>query len=155
VIRCRSMKGKICMFRILLLPSYRVHSRLCVSAFLPGSSGLTHALNCWLLTAFYVRFHRLRINEKYTIMSPFDITQKLLGPSLFAHTWRETLGDKIELYFQDHSFMPLFVQVGWSSSQPSRLWHVFYSFLLPSSSTAILVSISFLFCCCPPALPSL
>jgi hypothetical protein len=100
------------MFRILLLPSYRVHSRLCVSAFLPGSSGLTHALNCWLLTAFYVRFHRLRINEKYTIMSPFDITQKLLGPSLFSHTSRDTLGDKIELYFQDHSFMPLFVQVG-------------------------------------------
>ena len=87
------------------------HDYACL-LFLPGLSSLTCALNCWLLAAFFVRFHcRLCINEKYTIMSPFDITQKLLGPSLFSHTSRETLGDKIELYFQDHSFMPLFVQV--------------------------------------------
>jgi replication factor C subunit 1 len=101
-----------------------------LSAFPTRSSGLTRALNCWLLTAFHVRFHRLRINEKYTIMSPFDITQKLLGPSLFSHTSRETLGDKIELYFQDHSFMPLFVQVG-----GPRLTHLgcgMYSTLFPS-----------------------
>lgn len=52
-----------------------------------------------------------KMNEKYSIMSPFDITSKMLGPYLFSATARETLGDKMELYFQDHSFMPLFIQV--------------------------------------------
>jgi hypothetical protein len=51
------------------------------------------------------------MNEKYTIMSPFDITSKMLGPYMFSATARESLGDKMELYFQDHSFMPLFIQV--------------------------------------------
>lgn len=52
------------------------------------------------------------MNEKYTIMTPFDITNKMLGPYLFSATSRETLGNKMELYFQDHSFVPLFIQVG-------------------------------------------
>lgn len=52
-----------------------------------------------------------KLNEKYSIMSPFDITSKMLGPYLFSATSRDTLGDKMELYFQDHSFMPLFIQV--------------------------------------------
>lgn len=51
------------------------------------------------------------MNEKYTIMSPFEITSKMLGPHLFSSTARESLGDKMEYYFQDHSFMPLFIQV--------------------------------------------
>jgi replication factor C subunit 1 len=44
-------------------------------------------------------------------MSPFDVTQKLLGPYLFSHTSRAKLGEKMELYFHDHSFVPLFIQV--------------------------------------------
>ena len=51
------------------------------------------------------------MNEKYSIMSPFDITSKLLGPYVFSATSRESLGEKMEYYFQDHSFMPLFIQV--------------------------------------------
>jgi len=51
------------------------------------------------------------MNEKYAIMTPFDITSKILGPYLFSPTARETLGEKMELYFQDHSFVPLFIQV--------------------------------------------
>jgi replication factor C subunit 1 len=56
-------------------------------------------------------FTRAKLNEKYSIMSPFDVTQKLLGPYLFSHTSRATLGEKMELYFHDHSFVPLFIQV--------------------------------------------
>ena len=52
-----------------------------------------------------------KMNEKHSIMSPFDITSKLLGPYVFSATSRETLGEKMEYYFQDHSFMPLFIQV--------------------------------------------
>lgn len=51
------------------------------------------------------------MNEKYAVMTPFNIIQKMLGPYMFGPTSRETLGDKMELYFQDYSFVPLFVQV--------------------------------------------
>jgi replication factor C subunit 1 len=54
--------------------------------------------------------HSAKMNEKYAMMSPFDITNKMLGPYLFSATARESLGDKMELYFHDHSFMPLFMQ---------------------------------------------
>lgn len=52
-----------------------------------------------------------KINEKYTILTPFDVTYKILGPYAFGPNVRETLGDKMELYFHDHSFVPLFIQV--------------------------------------------
>ena len=61
------------------------------------------------------------MNEKYQILSPFDITNKVLGPYLFSSTSRETLGDKMEYYFQDHSFVPLFIQENYLKPQPSRL----------------------------------
>ena len=51
------------------------------------------------------------MNEKYAIMTPFNIIQKMLGPYMFSSTSRETLSDKMELYFHDHSFVPLFIQV--------------------------------------------
>lgn len=54
------------------------------------------------------------MNEKNTIMTPFTITDKLCGPYSFARTSKETLNDKMELYFQDFSFIPLFIQVGFS-----------------------------------------
>ena len=44
-------------------------------------------------------------------MTSFDILNKMMGPYLFSQTARETLGDKMELYFHDHSFVPLFIQV--------------------------------------------
>jgi replication factor C subunit 1 len=54
-------------------------------------------------------------------MSPFDVTNKILGPYLFSATARETLGDKIELYFHDHAFVPLFIQENYLKTQPSRV----------------------------------
>ncbi|KAH8105438.1 DNA replication factor C large subunit [Cristinia sonorae] len=63
----------------------------------------------------------VKMNEKHTILSPFDVTHKLLGPYLFSATSRETLGDKMELYFHDHSFMPLFIQENYLKTQPSKI----------------------------------
>jgi len=54
---------------------------------------------------------RAKLNEKHSILSPFEIISRLLGPYVFSATSRETLGDKMEYYFQDHSFVPLFIQV--------------------------------------------
>lgn len=53
----------------------------------------------------------VRANEKYSIMTPFAATNKMLGPYLFSKTCRETLNEKIEYYFHDPAFMPLFIQV--------------------------------------------
>lgn len=64
-----------------------------------------------MLTANDGRFSRAKMNEKYAVMTPFNIIQKMLGPYMFGPTSRETLGDKMELYFQDYSFVPLFIQV--------------------------------------------
>lgn len=61
------------------------------------------------------------MNEKYAIMTPFDITSKILGPYLFSPTARETLGEKMELYFQDHSFVPLFIQVSTQVKSPCEI----------------------------------
>ena len=61
------------------------------------------------------------MNEKYTVLSPFDVTYKMLGPYMFSATSRETLGDKMELYFHDPSFVPLFIQENYLKTQPARV----------------------------------
>ncbi|KAJ7123060.1 replication factor RFC1 C terminal domain-containing protein [Mycena epipterygia] len=82
-------------------------------------------LSTWRLSSNTMNFDEgktlAKMNEKYTIMSPFDITSKMLGPYLFSSTSRESLGDKMELYFQDHSFMPLFIQENYLKTEPARL----------------------------------
>ncbi|KAJ7265994.1 replication factor RFC1 C terminal domain-containing protein [Mycena haematopus] len=82
-------------------------------------------LSTWRLSSNTMNFDEgqtlAKMNEKYTIMSPFDITSKMLGPYMFSATSRQSLGDKMELYFQDHSFMPLFIQENYLKTQPARL----------------------------------
>ncbi|KAF8680893.1 replication factor C [Rhizoctonia solani] len=46
----------------------------------------------------------VRQNEKYSIKSPFEVTNQILGPYTFSATSRHTLNDKIEMYFHDHAF---------------------------------------------------
>ncbi|KAJ3535977.1 hypothetical protein NMY22_g6245 [Coprinellus aureogranulatus] len=82
-------------------------------------------LSTWKLANSSMTFDEgkdmVKMNEKYQILSPFDITSKVLGPYLFSATARETLGEKMEYYFQDHSFVPLFIQENYLKPQPSRL----------------------------------
>ena len=70
-------------------------------------------------------YRSAKANEKYSVMTPFNVIQKILGPYMFSSTSRDTLNDKIELYFHDYSIVPLFIQVGCAS-----LWHAVYSFVL-------------------------
>lgn len=44
-------------------------------------------------------------------MTPFTIIDRLTGPYAFSRTNKETLNDKMELFFHDISFVPLFMQV--------------------------------------------
>ncbi|KAL4241253.1 Replication factor C subunit 1 [Abortiporus biennis] len=82
-------------------------------------------LSTWKLSSNTIDFDQSKslskMNEKNSIMTPFDITYKMLGPYLFSATARETLGEKMELYFHDHSFMPLFMQENYLKTQPSRV----------------------------------
>ena len=50
-----------------------------------------------------------KMNEKYTVLTLFGVINKILGPGMFLPTTRETLGDKMEMYFHDPSFVPLFM----------------------------------------------
>lgn len=63
---------------------------------------------CRLLIA---SFFSGKDSQKYTIMTPFTLTPALIGPYAFSKTNRQTLNDKLDLYFQDFSFVPLFIQV--------------------------------------------
>lgn len=57
-------------------------------------------------------------------MTPFTITEKLFGPYMFSQTNRLSLSQKMEYYFMDFSFMPLFVQVRscYAKLLPERQW---------------------------------
>ncbi|KAJ7717662.1 replication factor RFC1 C terminal domain-containing protein [Mycena metata] len=82
-------------------------------------------LSTWRLSNRTMNFDEgkslAQMNEKYTVMSPFDITSKVMGPKLFASNSRATLNDKMELYFQDHSLVPLMIQENYLKSEPMRL----------------------------------
>ncbi|WVW81923.1 hypothetical protein I302_103926 [Kwoniella bestiolae CBS 10118] len=61
----------------------------------------------------------VKVNEKNTIMTPFTITDKLTGPYAFSKNSKETLNDRMELYFHDFSFVPLFIQEHYLKTQPA------------------------------------
>ncbi|KAG8986678.1 hypothetical protein FRB90_003852 [Tulasnella sp. 427] len=60
-------------------------------------------------------------NEKYSLMTPFVIADKLLGPYTFSNTSRMTLGDKMDLYFHDFSLVPLMIQENYIKTTPRKL----------------------------------
>ena len=63
----------------------------------------------------------IKINEKNTILTPFTIIDRLTSPYAFSRTNKETLGDKMELYFHDFSFVPLFMQEHYIKTNPATL----------------------------------
>ena len=59
--------------------------------------------------------------EKHVVLKPWDICQKMLGGGLFAPASKATLGDKIELYFNDHEFSFLMIQENYLRTKPMAL----------------------------------
>ncbi|KDQ52029.1 hypothetical protein JAAARDRAFT_210788 [Jaapia argillacea MUCL 33604] len=82
-------------------------------------------LSTWKLSSSTMDFDEgknlVKMNEKYSIMTPFNVTAKLLGPYVFSATSRESLGDKQQYYFHDPSFMPLFIQENYLRAQPAQI----------------------------------
>ncbi|GAA5889227.1 hypothetical protein JCM6882_000680 [Rhodosporidiobolus microsporus] len=62
----------------------------------------------------------VRMNEKNTIQTPWNLYNKLFGPQSFSPVSGMSLTDKLEVYFQDFSIMPLFVQENYLKSKFSR-----------------------------------
>ncbi|KZV87272.1 DNA replication factor C, large subunit [Exidia glandulosa HHB12029] len=86
---------------------------------------ILNMLSTWKLSSDTMDFDESKIltkmNEKYSVMTPFNIITKVLGPHMFSRTNRETLNDKMEYYFHDHSFVPLFMQENYLKSTPTCL----------------------------------
>ncbi|KAJ9110660.1 hypothetical protein QFC19_001489 [Naganishia cerealis] len=72
------------------------------------------------IRASYTSAHRGKNSEKFTIQTPFNIIPEFLGPYAFAKTNRSTLNDRMDLYFQDFSFVPLFMQENYIKQRPAR-----------------------------------
>ncbi|KDE09469.1 hypothetical protein MVLG_00371 [Microbotryum lychnidis-dioicae p1A1 Lamole] len=51
-----------------------------------------------------------KMNEKNMIQTPWTLYGKLFSPGSFAPNSAMSLNEKLEVYFHDHSIMPLFVQ---------------------------------------------
>jgi len=86
---------------------------------------IINMLSTWKLSNSAMDFDEgknlAKLNEKYSIMTPFNVTNKILGPYLFSNTARETLNEKMELYFHDHSFIPLFIQENYLKTEPAKV----------------------------------
>ncbi|GAA6048823.1 hypothetical protein JCM3770_003639 [Rhodotorula araucariae] len=62
----------------------------------------------------------VRMNEKNTLQTPWTLYSKLFGPQAFAPVSGLSLSDKNDVYFHDHSIMPLFVQENYLKGKFSR-----------------------------------
>ncbi len=60
-------------------------------------------------------------NAKPGLHTPFSLYSELSSPYMFSATSRKTLNDKADLYFQDHSFVPLMVAENYVKLNPLLL----------------------------------
>ena len=57
--------------------------------------------------------------EKNIVLKPWDLTFKILGPTIWAASTKATLNDKAELYFNDHEFSYLMLQENYLHATPA------------------------------------
>ncbi|KAH3528999.1 hypothetical protein KXV55_003436 [Aspergillus fumigatus] len=57
--------------------------------------------------------------QKHVILKPWDIVSKILNAQTFSPNSQTTLGDKIELYFNDHEFSYLMLQENYLRTRPA------------------------------------
>ncbi|KAG8693390.1 hypothetical protein FRC09_010544 [Ceratobasidium sp. 395] len=84
-----------------------------------AQSDIRQVLN--MLSTWKLSHDSMDFDEGKELQSPFEITSQILGPYTFSQTSRHTLNDKIEMYFHDHSFVPLFIQENYLKTQPSKI----------------------------------
>ncbi|KAG8855857.1 hypothetical protein FRB96_006679 [Tulasnella sp. 330] len=86
---------------------------------------ILNMMSSWRLTSSDMDFSDSKelsaANEKYSVMTPFTVIEKLFGPYFLSPNNRKTLNDKMDLYFHDFSLIPLMVQENYLKSQPKKL----------------------------------
>ena len=60
------------------------------------------------------------MNHKNALLTPWALYSKLTGPQAFSNVSGMTLNDKLEVYFQDHQMMPLFMHENYLKQKFSR-----------------------------------
>ena len=60
------------------------------------------------------------MNEKNAIQTPWSLYNQLFGPQAFSAVSNMSFDDKLGLYYQDHSILPLFVQDNYLKTKFSR-----------------------------------
>ncbi|KAK4052399.1 DNA replication factor C complex subunit Rfc1 [Microbotryomycetes sp. JL201] len=75
---------------------------------------VVNMLSTWKLSASAMNFDESKklskMNQKNALQTPWTLYSKLTAPQAFSNVSGMTLNDKLEIYFQDHAMMPLFVQ---------------------------------------------
>ncbi|KAK4057026.1 DNA replication factor C complex subunit Rfc1 [Microbotryomycetes sp. JL221] len=81
-------------------------------------------LSTWKLSANAMDFDSskklAKMNAKNSLQTPWTLYSKLTAPQSFSNVSGMTLNDKLELYFQDHSALPLFMHENYIKQKPSR-----------------------------------
>jgi replication factor C subunit 1 len=57
--------------------------------------------------------------EKHIVLKPWDIVSRILSAQMFSPSSKQTLNDKIELYFNDHEFSYLMLQENYLKTSPT------------------------------------
>ncbi|KAM0790675.1 hypothetical protein ACM66B_004534 [Microbotryomycetes sp. NB124-2] len=85
---------------------------------------VVNMLSTWKLSANAMNFDEskklAKMNQKNALQTPWTLYSKLTAPQAFSNVSGMTLADKLEIYFQDHSMMPLFVQENYLKGSFSR-----------------------------------
>lgn len=83
---------------------------------------VTNMLSTWKLSQHKMTFDESKAfgaaNQKPTLQTPFSLYGELASPQRFGPLNRQSLNDKLDYYFQDHSLVPLMVQENYIKSQP-------------------------------------
>ncbi|KAJ1036725.1 hypothetical protein NDA10_007786 [Ustilago hordei] len=86
---------------------------------------LINMLSAWKLSKDTMDFDESKLlsfdQAKPGLATPFSLYSDLSSASMFGTTSRKTLNDKAELYFQDHSFLPLMVAENYVKARPILL----------------------------------
>ncbi|KAG9048251.1 hypothetical protein FS837_000387 [Tulasnella sp. UAMH 9824] len=104
-------------------------SAAAIDALAQGSNSdirqILNMMSTWKLSNDSIDFDQSKdlaaANEKHSLMTPFVVADKLLGPYTFSNTSRMTLGDKMDLYFHDFSLVPLMIQENYLKTTPRKL----------------------------------
>lgn len=79
-------------------------------------------LSTWRLSSQRMSFDESKAfgaaNQKPTLQTPFSLYGELSSPQRFGPLNRQSLNDKLDYYYQDHSIVPLIVAENYAKSHP-------------------------------------